>query len=391
MAIIVTGAAGYIGWPTMMRLSIKYPDEKIIGIDNEEKSQWAQEVGVWSAVPLYSMEKRIDTFERIFGQKNLSYRKFDLRNRRKLLDLFIETEPHTIVHLAAQPSGPFSMIDAEHSVFTQMNNVGSTLSLIHCIKDVVPDAHLIETTGMALYGLEITEFYMELTTAGFYGFPDIDAIDWYHLSKVFDSNNMRFAQVVYGLSITDFRIGIVHGTQTEETRKDEKLAASFYFDFWFGTLLNRFCAQAIADYPLTVYGKGGQTRAYISLEDSAEMLSCAVEKKVEGEYNALNAFVDCASVREIAEKIQLAGKNIGMDIAIMTVPNPRVEIEESYTPEDTGLTTIGFKPKDTIDSSLETILKDLADVKVKERIIAKKDKFLPRILREKAKIEKEKS
>jgi nucleoside-diphosphate-sugar epimerase len=227
---------------------------------------------------------------------------------------------------------------------------------------------------------------MELTTAGFYGFPEIDAIDWYHLSKVFDSNNMRFAQLVYGLSITDFRIGIVHGTQTTETREDEKLATSFYFDFWFGTLLNRFCAQASVDYPLTVYGKGGQTRAYISLNDAAEMIFNAIENKVEGEYRVINAFVDCASVQEIAEKIQRAGKNIGIDIAIMRVPNPRIEIEECYVPEDTGLTSIGFEPKNTIANNLETVLRDLA--RFKERIIAKKDKFLPRILREKAKIEK---
>ncbi len=385
VTIVVTGAAGYIGWPTMMRLATKYPDEKIIGIDNELKCQWAQEAGVWSAIPTYSMDKRIKTFENIFGQKNLLYIKFDLLDRQKLLDLFINTEPHAIVHLAAQPSGPFSMIDAEHSILTQMNNLGSTLSLIHCVKDVVPDAHIIETTGMALYGLEITQFYQELTTAGFYGFPEIDAIDWYHLSKVFDSNNLRFGQLVYGLSITDFRIGIVHGTQTEETRKDEKLATSFYFDFWFGTLLNRFCAQASVDYPLTVYGKGGQTRAYISLEDAAEMFSYAIQNKTDGEYNVINAFVDYASVREIAEKIQKAGKRIGMNIAIMKVPNPRIEIEESYIPEDTGLTSIGFKPRDTIKSNLEIILRDLQ--KFKERIIAKKDKFLPRVLREKAIIE----
>jgi len=386
LTIIVTGSEGYIGWPTVLRLAIKYPDEKIIGIDNEAKGQWSHELDVWSAIPTYSMKTRINTFEKIFVQKNISYRNFDLRNRRKLLNLLIETEPHAIVHLAAQPSGPFSMLDADHSILTQMNNLGSTLSLIHCIKDVVPDAHLIETTGMALYGLEIPDFYMELTTAGFYGFPEIDAIDWYHLSKVFDSNNMRFAQLVYGLSITDFRIGIVHGSQTKETCIDENLATSFYFDFWFGTLLNRFCAQASVDYPLTVYGKGGQTRAYISLNDAAEMIFNAIENKVEGEYRVINAFVDCASVQEIAEKIQRAGKNIGMDIAIIRVPNPRVEIEECYVPEDTGLTSIGFEPKDTIDSNLETILKDLT--RYKERIIAKKDKFLPRVLREKAKIEK---
>ena len=386
MTIIVTGADGYIGWPAMLRLAVKYPDEKIIGIDNEAKKQWSQEIGVWSAIPTYSMEKRIDTFERVFGQNNIIYRKFDLRNRRKLLDLFIETEPHSIVHLAAQPSGPYSMLDAEHSIFTQMNNICSTLSLIHSIKDAIPDAHLIEITGMALYGLEIPEFYMELTTAGFYGFPEIDAIDWYHLSKVFDSNNLRFGQLVYNLSITDFRIGIVHGTNTEEISKDEKLATSFYFDFWFGTLLNRFCAQASVDYPLTVYGKGGQTRAYISLDDAVEMLSYAIEKKAECQYNVINSYIDCASVREIAEMIQQAGKNLAMDIAIMTVPNPRIEIEECYTPENTGLTSIGFQPKDTIDSNLETILIDLA--RVKERIKAKKDKFLPRILRDKAKITK---
>ena len=386
MTILLTGCDGYQGWPMLMRLGVKYPDEKIIGVDNFTRRHWVAEVGSWSAIPIYPMDERIESFKEFFKLNNLEFRYMDLTNWSVVDNLIREEEPRTIVHYAAQPSAPYSMIDAEHAIDTQMNNVKSTLNLIHSINKNNLDTFLIETTTMGVYGTPNIDITDELLPVEFRGRKDTlpfpaQAGSWYHWSKVHDANNLLFAYRVYGMNVIDLRLGIVHGTRTEESERDKSLATRFDFDFWFGTLFNRFAAQCVAGFPLTIYGEGGQTRGYISLEDTIRVTELAVEAEKKG-YNLINTFLETASVKMVAEKIQEAGKNIGLNVELKSVPNPRKEAEKHYyNPSNEKMFNLGFKPKYDLISSLEVVLKDLPEYK--ERIVVKKDKFLPKVLREK--------
>jgi len=388
MTILLTGADGYMGWPTFMRLARRFPDETIVGVDNGARRLWVHEVGSWSAVPIWSMAERLEAFKEIYGLDNVVYRHLDLRDYAVVKALVEEYKPRAIVHLAAQPSAPYSMMSPRHAIYTQENNVISTLNIIHAVKEVDPSIHIIETTTMGVYGtpnLDIPEGFFEVEFRGrkdTLPFPH-QAGSWYHWSKVHDANNLMFATRVYKLPVTDLRLGVVYGVHTEETRKDPRLATRFDFDFWFGTLFNRFCAQAVAGYPLTVYGKGGQTRGYISLEDTVETLALAVEKPAEpGEFRVINMFVETVSVRQMAERVKAAGAKIGLEVEVMTVPPPRVEaLEHYYNPDLKKIfEVLGLKPKYTVEKSLPEDLEAL--MRVKDRIVAKKDKFLPKHLRE---------
>ena len=389
MTILVTGADGYMGWPALMRLALRFPDETIVGVDNYARRLWVEEVGSWSAIPIYSMDERLATFKEVFGKDNVVYHPVDLTDYYAVKELIEKYKPRAIVHLAAQPSAPYSMISPKHALYTQGNNVLATLNIIQAVKEVDPKIHIIETTTMGVYGtpnIDIPEGFFEIEFRGRKDklpFPH-QAGSWYHWSKVHDANNLMFAAKVYKIPVTDLRLGVVYGTHTEETRKDPKLATRFDFDFWFGTLFNRFCAQAVTGYPLTVYGKGGQTRGYISLDDTVETLALAVEKPAaEGEFRVVNMFVETVSVRGMAEKVQAAGSKVGLSVEVMTVPPPRVEaLEHYYNPENKKLfDELGLKPKYTVEKALPEVLEDL--LKVKDRIEAKKDKFLPKHLREK--------
>ncbi|RLI09272.1 NAD-dependent dehydratase [Candidatus Bathyarchaeota archaeon] len=387
MTILLTGVDGYMGWPTAMKLALRFPDEVIVGVDNGFRRLWVHEVGSWSAIPIYSMDERLQAFKEVFGQENIIYRHLDLRDYDVVKKLVEEYRPRAVVHLAAQPSAPYSMLSPRHAILTQENNVVSTLNIIHAIREVDPSIHLIETTTMGVYGtpnMDIPEGFFEVEFRGRRDklpFPN-QAASWYHYSKVHDANNLLFASRVYKIPITDLRLGVVYGTSTEETKKDPKLATRFDFDFWFGTLYNRFCAQAVAGYPLTVYGKGGQTRGYISLEDTAQTLVLAVEKPAEeGEFRVINMFVETVSVREAAEKVKAAGEKVGLEVEVMTVPPPRPEAQEHYYNPDNRriFELLGLKPRYTMDKALSEDLEAL--MKVRERIVAKEDKFLPEHLR----------
>ena len=389
MTILLTGVDGYMGWPTAMKLALRFPEETIVGVDNGSRRLWVHEVGSWSAIPIYSMDERIQAFKEVFGQDNIIYRHLDLRDYDVVKALIEEYKPRAVVHLAAQPSAPYSMLSPRHAIFTQENNVISTLNLIHAIREVDPSIHLIETTTTGVYGtpnLDIPEGFFEVEFRGrrdTLPFPK-QAASWYPYSKVHDANNLMFAAKVYKIPITDLRLGVVYGTSTEETKRDPRLATRFDFDFWFGTLYNRFCAQAVTGYPLTIYGKGGQTRGYISLEDTAQTLVLSVEKPAgPGEFRVINMFVETISVREAAEKVKEAGEKVGLEVEVMTVPPPRPEaLEHYYNPDNRKIfEVLGLKPRYTIDKALPEDLEAL--MKVKDRIIAKKDRFLPKELREK--------
>jgi UDP-sulfoquinovose synthase len=338
-------------------------------------------IGSTTALPILDPEERIVSFRRIYG-KDIGFYKGDLLDYQFVTDVIRETHPDSIVHLAEQPSAPFSMIDRDHGVYTQYNNVLNTLNVLYAMKEYAPETHLVKLGTMGEYGtpnLQIPEGFFEISYKGrtdVLPFPR-QANSIYHLSKVHDSANTLFACRVWDLRSTDIMQGVVYGTRTAEMI-DDSLLTRFDFDEIFGTVINRYCAQAVIDHPLTPYGKGRQRRGFIDLLDSIQCLRIAVESPARrGEYRVFNQIDEVYDVTELAEYVVRAGKKLGLDVKIEAVPNPRIEKEENYYQvEHMHLKNLGFRPTRSIEVTLNVILKDL--MKYKHIIMEKRGAILPR-------------
>ena len=217
-----------------------------------------------------------------------------------------EAKPDAIVHFGEQRSAPYSMIDREHAVYTQVNNVVGNLNVMYAIQEIDPDIHLVKLGTMGEYGypnIDIEEGFIEITHKGrtdVLPYPKQPG-SFYHLSKVHDSHNIMFGCRIWGLRATDLNQGIVYGQSTDETDLDPVLATRFDYDGVFGTVLNRFCVQAVTGHPLTVYGAGGQTRGMLNIRDTLACVTLALENPAErGEFRVFNQFTESFSVRDMA-------------------------------------------------------------------------------------------
>jgi UDP-sulfoquinovose synthase len=219
---------------------------------------------------------------------------------------------------------------------------------------------------MGEYGtpnIDIEEGFIEIEHKGrtdTLPFPKLPG-SLYHLSKVHDSNNIHFACRIWGLRSTDLNQGVVYGIETDETAEDERLATRFDYDEWFGTVLNRFCVQAVVGHPLTVYGKGGQTRGFLNIRDTLQCVELAVDNPADaGEYRVFNQFTEQFSVGELAELVQRSAAELGFEIDIENLENPRVEAEEHYyNPVHTKLLDLGLKPSYLGDELVRSMLKTI--------------------------------
>jgi len=366
---------GYIGWSLALhQLAI---GNEVCGIDNFSRRKHVEEIGSWSALPILSMEKRLEILKKKYGNK-ITFFEGDVTDPQFTNNVFKKFIPDAVVHLAEQPSAPFSMIDQEHTTYTQSNNVIGTLNVIHAIKNYAPKAHLVKLGTMGEYGydhgLEISEGFMEVEFRGKKAtipFPRL-AGSWYHWSKVHDSNNIMFACKLWGIRSTDIMQGVVYGTKTNEITNGD-LSTRYDFDEVFGTAINRYCAQAVIGFPLTVYGKGGQTRGFLALVDSIQCISLLLDNPPkDGEYRVVNQFDEQYSVSDLAERVQAIANKKGLNVEINHIENPRVEKEEHYYKADhEQLKNLGFKATRHIDDEIKIMLDDL--VKNKKRIIEKKD------------------
>ncbi|MEW6614454.1 MAG: NAD-dependent epimerase/dehydratase family protein [Thermodesulfobacteriota bacterium] len=381
MNILLTGIDGYMGWPTALKLSKEFPEARIIGVDNMGRQRWVEESGSISAIPVLNMEERL-TIAREFGFSNISFIEGDLTDRDFVKQLIEMYKFDAVLHLAAQPSAPYSQINGERANFTQFNNNQSTRNLLWAIKEnnLEKSCHFIETTTMGVYGtpeFEIPEGFVMAENKGerdLILFPGM-AGSWYHMSKANDVNNLWLANRQWKLSITDLRTAIVYGTETEETKLDPRLATRFDFDFYFGVVLNRFCAMALAGYPITIYGKGEQKKPQISLEDVVQSSVNTLKLKKTAEFKVYNQTSEIVSIVSLAESIRAAGKELGLEIEIKHIPNPRVEKEEhQMTVDTTNFSNILSEPKYTISSGTQQMLKSL--LPYKEIIGQYKDRFL---------------
>jgi UDP-sulfoquinovose synthase len=274
--------------------------------------------------------------------------------------------PETIVHYGEQPSAPYSMIDRRHAVETQRNNVLGTLNVLFAMRDLAPDCHLVKLGTMGEYGtpnIDIEEGFLEIQHKGradTLPFPKVPG-SFYHLTKVHDSHNIHFACRVWGLAATDLNQGVVYGIRTDETELDERLCTRFDYDEVLGTVLNRFCVQAVIGYPLTVYGKGGQTRGFLNIVDTLQCVRLAIENPpAAGEYRVFNQFTEQFSVDDLAGRVRAVGAALGKVVVVDRVGDPRIEAEEHYyNAANTKLVELGLEAHlltdDVIVHLLETI------------------------------------
>ncbi len=360
MKILVIGGDGYCGWATALYLSERGHEVAIV--DSLVRRHWDATLGVDTLTPIASIQQRVQHWHEKTGRK-IDLFVGDITDYQLVRNILKSWEPESIVHFGEQRSAPFSMIDRDHAVMTQMDNVTGTLNLLFAMHEICPDAHLVKLGTMGEYGqpnIDIEEGYITIKHNGREDrlpYP-MQPGSFYHLSKVHDTHNIRFACKIWGLRATDLNQGVVYGVLTDETADDEKLVNRLDYDHVFGTALNRFCIQAAIGHPLTVYGSGGQTRGYLDIRDTVRCIEIACTNPADkGEFRVFNQFTEQFGVLQLAEMVQKAGKEAGLNVEISHIQNPRVEKEEHYyNAKNTLLQDLGLKPHNLSDSLLSSLL-----------------------------------
>jgi UDP-sulfoquinovose synthase len=361
MRVLILGGDGYLGWPTAMRFSARGHEVSVV--DNFSRRHWHERHGTDSLTPIRGLDERIKAWQEVSGSEIRSH-VGAIEDPAFLEEVIVETAPEAVIHYGEQPSAPFSMANREQAVETQYTNVIGTLNLLWFLRDHAPDCHLVKLGTMGEYGtpnIDIEEGFIEIEHKGrkdTLPFPKMPG-SLYHLSKVHDSHNIQFACRVWGLRSTDLNQGVVYGIETDETAQDERLCTRFDYDEWFGTVLNRFCVQTVVGHPLTVYGKGGQTRGFLNIRDTLQCVELAVTNPPEsGEYRVFNQFTEQFSVGELADLVQRSAAEVGIEIEIDHIDNPRVEAEEHYyNPVHTKLLDLGLEPSYLGDELVRSMLK----------------------------------
>ena len=333
MRILVVGGDGYLGWPQALHLAAAGHDVKIV--DNLSRRRFDRELGSDSLFALPSLDCRVRAWNER-GFSSIDAEVVDVTEFDMFADAFQRFDPDAVVHFGEQRSAPYSMIDRAHAVFTQVNNLTTTLNILYCIALYKPECHLVKLGTMGEYGtpnIDIEEGFLLVEHNGrsdVLPFPK-RANSMYHLSKVHDSANIEFCCRAWGLRSTDLNQGIVYGVATAQTALSPSLATRFDYDHVFGTALNRFCVQVAAGVPVSVYGAGGQTRGYIDIRDTMRCIELVIiHPPAPGEYRVFNQFTDQLSLLEIAELVVKTAADLGIDAAVAHVRNPRHEAESHY-------------------------------------------------------------
>ncbi len=356
MRILVLGGDGYLGWPSALHLSASGHDVAVA--DSLVRRGYDHELGVESLVPIASIDDRVNAWRDLTG-KEIAVFAGDITQPDFAHHIVEDFRPRSIVHFAEQRSAPYSMMDQQHAVYTQVNNVVGTLNILYAIADSDRDIHLVKLGTMGEYGtpnIDIEEGWIEIHHKGRTDtllYPKRPG-SFYHLSKVHDSHNIEFACRVWGLRATDLNQGIVYGQATDETSLDPLLATRLDYDAVFGTVLNRMVVQAVLGLPLTVYGQGGQIRGLINIVDTVECVRISCENPPDrGEFRVFNQFTEQMSVLEIAQTV---ARTYPGPSQVAGIDNPRVEAESHYyRAAHTRLLELGLVPhllSETLLSSL---------------------------------------
>jgi len=379
MKIGVLGGDGYCGWATALHLSRH--GHRVAIVDNFVRRQWDHELGAQTLTPIATMPERLRAWKDATGF-SIEFYPGDLTDYDFVSEFIQDFEPEVVAHFAEQRSAPFSMIDRKHAVGTQVNNVVGTLNLLFALKEFEPDCHLVKLGTMGEYGtpnIDIEEGYIAIEHNGrkdVLPFPKQPG-SFYHLSKVHDSHNIMFACRIWGLRATDLNQGVVYGTVTPETELNEALVNRFDYDEVFGTVLNRFCAQAASGHPLTVYGKGGQTRGFLDIRDTVKCIEIAcLNPAARGECRVFNQFTEQFSVLDLAELVRTAATALGLSIEVEHLPDPRVESEQHYyNAKHSKLIDLGLEPHFLSDALLDS----LVNIAIRYRDRIDPSTFLPRV------------
>src|SRR5947208_6198105 len=334
MRILILGGDGYLGWPTAMYFSKRGHEVHVI--DNYLRRRAHAEQGTDSLTPIAaSLPERAAAWKDVTGL-NVGVTEDNICEYEVVEQLFRGHRPEAVIHYGEMPSAPYSHKSREHAVFTQYNNVVGTLNVLWAMQELAPDAHLVKLGTMGEYGtpnIDIEEGFIEITHHGrtdTLPYPKQPG-SFYHLSKVHDSHNIAFCCKIWGLSATDLNQGVVYGVDTPEIAIDERLRTRFDYDGVFGTALNRFLVQAVAGVPLTVYGKGGQTRGFLDIRDTLACVELAIlNPPARGEYRVFNQFTEQFNIAGLADAVREAALEFGLHVVIDHLPNPRVEQEQHY-------------------------------------------------------------
>ena len=349
--IIILGGDGFCGWPTALHLS--NIGHEVIIVDNLSRRKIDIELEVSSLTPIRPLRERVATWRKL-TDKNIRIQTFTVGdNYHRLMTLIHEEQPDAIIHFAEQRAAPYSMKSSYHKRYTVNNNLNATNDVLSAIVESGVDTHLIHLGTMGVYGygtagMKIPEGYLEVTVDTETGSHKQEILypanpgSIYHLTKTQDQLFFSFYNKNDGIRITDLHQGIVWGTQTTETKIDERLINRFDYDGDYGTVLNRFLMQAAVNYPLTVHGTGGQTRAFIHIQDTCRCIGLALENPPAkgNRVQILNQMTETHRVRDLAKMI---AEQTGVKIAY--VENPRNEADENdlYVTNDSFL-HLGLKP-----------------------------------------------
>jgi UDP-sulfoquinovose synthase len=361
--IIVLGGDGFCGWPTTLHLAAQGHD--VVIVDNLSRRAIDSELSSSSLTPVASIKDRISAASEIVG--NVSFRMLDIASDpRGLRALIADIRPDVIVHFAEQRAAPYSMISDEERRYTVDNNLVGTHNLCSAIVDIDTSIHLVHLGTMGVYGYNkafgpIPEGYLDVNIkqtendASIYYPPNPGSV--YHMTKCLDQMVFQFYNKNWGLKITDLHQGIVWGIDTDETAKDNRLANRFDYDGIYGTVLNRFVSQAANNMPLTVYGTGGQSRAFIHISDTAQCIRLALEND-EFDTGRVRIFNQVAEVHSVLGLAKILQAQYGIDIEYK--PNPRKELAENELEvSNEGLRSLGFEPI-LLDTSLVNDVRTLA-------------------------------
>lgn len=379
MRVLILGGDGYLGWPTAMDFAAK--GHEVCVVDNYLRRNIARETCSEALMLNPNLHERTQAFEQLTGKK-IRVVIGDCADFRILADVVRDFDPEAVIHYAEQPSAPYSMRGFDEAAKTFHNNMGVTFNLIWAVLQYAPDCHIIKLGTMGEYGtpdIDIEEGWLEVEHKGRkqkFLYPR-QAGSLYHTTKVLDTDLLWFYVRTYGLRVTDLMQGPVYGLSTAESDMDEQLLPNFHYDDIFGTVVNRFLVQAVAGVPLTVYGKGGQTRGYLNLKDTLQCVNLATDNPVaKGELRILNQFTEQFSVNELAERVSRVGNGMGLNVQVNSIENPRKELEDHYyNAAHSGLLELGLKPHYMTDEVLALML---------EQVIAYRgqidhSKILPRV------------
>jgi len=360
MNILILGGDGYLGWPTAMHFASR--GHRVAVLDNYLRRNMARETNSEALMPNPNLLTRAEIFKALSGYAIASYIA-DCTDYRQLERVFQEFAPDTVVHYAEQPSGPYSMMGYAEARKTLENNLLATFNVIWAVIEHAPRCHIIKLGTMGEYGtpnIDIEEGWIDIHHKGRsdrFLFPR-QAGSLYHTTKVLDTDLLWFYVRAYGIGVTDLMQGPVYGLSTAECDLDERLLPNFHYDDIFGTVVNRFLVQAIAGIPLTVYGKGGQTRGFLNLMDTLQCIALAASNPVPpGELRILNQFTELFSVNQLAERVRAAGRRLGLEVSVRNMENPRKESEEHYyNAHQHGLKELGLVPHLLTEEVAEDLL-----------------------------------